>query len=518
MARKRFDRRVLALVEVRGGDREWAEAKAAFEARGWPVTEEFGRGEGASAGVLRPRPGCLLLRVEVRLFGAVHRAERGAAWRVQRLARRVGVEMYVRRAQLLHRDRELLPGWYAHSTDHRPPVLRRPAASGAGAWAYRWARAVARSVEGMGRHDVGVVLTGTPSEARRLARMPGEESGPGLDGWDVRPADGRARSRTEQRREDDLNGRIVGLSVLLTAMLAAAVLARGGAGFGRYVMATLAAAAFCAVLRVGSRLYQNGGARSGAVAAGIAAVFLLSIWVGVPFGVREGMTRSQTFVLLFCVLVLAGLWLLVRQWTVGEWLAWGGPVVAAFVGSSLLAAGSVMHTLYADGLSLTPGDLGVPGVWQAIAVLRLLLELAPILLVPACYGFAKHFHYVRSERWGIVVTGLLLVLLTTVSVQSVLDSAARASDRTIRAAEQRKQPPPYFGVAPEWMCVEPVVPGRELAGEGGRLVPQRPYVTFGIADGDVVLWDTDSDGPMKLPAEHVRLVPTDSPQSPCGGA
>jgi hypothetical protein len=163
---------VLALVEVRGGQRDLEEAMAACERQGWPVQEAGERGQGLTDGVLRPRDGARVLLVEVRLYGSAWRAERGAVWRVRRLAREARLEMYVRRAELADRDRELLPEWRVHTTAHRPaPPLVRPVPRRT-LLAYRWARARARAAERLGLRDTGAVVTGTPSEAWRLARLP----------------------------------------------------------------------------------------------------------------------------------------------------------------------------------------------------------------------------------------------------------------------------------------------------------------------------------------------------------
>ncbi|AXK32859.1 NnrS multi-domain protein [Streptomyces armeniacus] len=524
MLRRRFDRLVLVLIEVRGGERDRETAKSACETRGWRVVDEYGRGEAASAGVLTAAPDARLLSVEVGLYGAARRAERGAAWRVRRLARAYSVEMYVRRAELLRRDRELLPDWYAHTTAHRPDVPVRPAAPPA-VRAYGWARFRARCRERLGRYDAGVLVAGTPSEARRLARMPRDAHasngahavrGDDLDvRLDVRPGDGRSRSRSGVvlRREDDLNGRLAALCVWLVVMSLLGVVARDAEGGGRYAVTTLALAAFVAALRVGTRLGHDGRALWGAAVTVVTALFFLLAWVGGP-GDHSGLSRGQAFLIVFGVFIGGGLWLLVRQWTWGEWLTVAGPIAATVIGSALLAAGSVKHALYADELSLSPGDLDVPGVWQAIAAVALLRDLYPLLLVPAAYGFAKHFHYVRDFH-GATVAAVLLAAFGATALGVVLDSADRAAHATVDAAERGTQPPSYFGVDPSWTCVEPVVPLSELASQGGRLRPERPYVSFGVADGDVVLWDTTTDGPLKLPAKHVRLVPASTPDTAC---
>ncbi|MGW7354098.1 NnrS multi-domain protein [Streptomyces sp. NPDC054784] len=502
---------MLALVEVRGGERGRDDAKSACEARGWRVVDAYERGTGATAGVLTPEPGAWLLSVEIGLYGAVRRAERGAAWRVQRLARTASLEMYVRRAELLHADRELLPVWHAHTTAHRPAPPPRPAARAA-VWAYRLARLRARELERLRRFHVGVLVSGTPSEARRLARMPHANS-PRREGVDVLSEEGIDHSQRRFLWEDDVRRRLAGLALWLLVMALAALVARDSGVLVWTLAAGLAAVAFGGAVMAGVRLWDVLPAwLAVSFVTGLAALVL--VWT-VGAGESPGLDRGQTFGALAHALIGLGLWLLVRQWTWGDWFAVVVPVLATFIASALLTAGSVNHALYAESLSLSPGALDVTSFWRFVAALALFRAVDPVLLVPAVYGFAKHFHYLRNERAWLGVAVVALVGCSGAVVGIVLESADRAARDTIAAAEQRTQPPPYFGVSPEWTCVQPVVPVRELPGQGGVLRPQRPYVSFGVADGDVVLWDTATDGPLKLPADRVRLVPADTPGAPC---
>ncbi|WP_139140866.1 NnrS multi-domain protein [Streptomyces oceani] len=505
---------MMALLEVRGGEHDQTEAKAACEARGWPVVEDLPRGEGVSAGVLTPAAGSRLLWVEVRLFGAARRAERGAAWRVQRMARKSRLEVYVRRAEVLDHDRELLPEWQAHTIAHRPAVPDRTDA-GASQWrAYRWARTLARLTEHAGWRDAGIAVTGTPSEARRLARMPREGGAAGRRDLDVRARDGRARTPGSLSREDDLNGRLSVLSVWMVATAWLAVLARDNAGVTRLVTVCLALLTFGAAVWCGGRLAPER-PRPGAVVTGLVVLFAVSLWLGDPFNSTYRLSSPQALLIVVGTVVAVGLWLLVRQWTLGEWLTWGGPILATLVVSSLVAAGSVLHAFYADGLALSPGDLEVAGIWQVIAAVELVSLCAPLLLVPACYGLAKHHHYVRSASFGGLTAVVILLALGALALQQIMGSASQAVGEVKAAAEERGELPSYFGVRPAWTCVRPVVPRDELASRGGRIDPDHPYVSFGMAGADVVLMDAEGENSLKLPAKQVRLVPADAPYESC---
>jgi hypothetical protein len=504
---QRFDRRVLALVEVRGGEGDWEAAQDLWRRQGWPVTEAGERGQGISAGVLAVDSAARMFQVEVRLHGAAYRAEKGATWRLQRLARDARLEMYVRRAEAFGRDRELLPEWRVHTTAHRPtPPAPRPVPRGA-LRAYRWSRARALLAERLGRHDTGAIVTGTPSEAWRLARLPLPEGEPRQTGLDVRPLDGRAHGGSVMRRDEDLSGQLARLvtAALITAFCV--VVACDAPVAGRWLFGGLALVAFAATLRTGARLTLVGGRAANIVVAVMFAVLVATA--------EYGMSRSDALLMNLSALTVAGIWLLVRQWTWGEWAAWAVPLAFSAVVSFLATTGSVLHAIYADRLSLSTEDLNVPGAWQVISAARLLSYLSVGLLIPACWGFLKHFHLVRPVR----VNGLVYVfvqLLVLISVAGLaIDSADRAAAATVDAAREGRQPPSYFGVQPEWTCVNPTVPLTELPGQGGRIAPEHPYLSFGVADSNAVLWDADLSHPLKVPADRVLLSPAANPDQQC---
>lgn len=261
MPRRRYDQRVLVLVEVRRGQCDWEQAEREFEGQDWPVVTSFVRGDGASTGVLRADASARLYSVEVRFFGARNRrTARAAAWRVERLARATGLEMYARRCEPMDRDREQLTVWWGHAVAHRPPrvPVPRPRTSAA-----RLGRATevarARFAEKRGYHDTGLVVTGTASEARRLSRMDmhgGSDAGPALD---VRPLSGRERSHIVPRREGDFHRRTNRLVAWLFAMTFCSVVARQQSGARTWVWAGAAVLCLFMGARLASLMFAFGG-------------------------------------------------------------------------------------------------------------------------------------------------------------------------------------------------------------------------------------------------------------------
>ncbi|MFG2984435.1 NnrS multi-domain protein [Streptomyces sp. NPDC048258] len=510
--KRRHDQRVLVLVEVRGGQCDWEQAEREFEGQGWQVVTSFGRGEGASQRVLNADASARLYSVEVRFLGARNRrTERAAGWRIQWLARATGLEMYARRCELMDRDREQLTVWRAHTVAHRPP--RRPDSRPLTSTArLRRGAAVARArfTERRGYHDTGMVVTGTASEARRLSRMDapgGPAAGPAID---VRPLYGRERSHIVPRREEDSYRRAYRLMAWLLGMTFCAVVARQQNGVRTWVWAGAALLCFLMGARVARGMFAAGGRAGSLLLCGAVAAFFLSTSLGVLSEDGRGWTPGEMLSIFAVMATAGGIWLLVRQWTWGEWLAWAAPVVFTALVSFVVASGSVLHALYADSLDLTPEDLDVPGVWQATSAAKLLSMLSFALFVPALWGIAKHVHapFVSPvERLGVPLYVLAQVVVVGMCAALALDSAGEAVKDFRSAAVRKSEPPSYFGVEPEWMCVEPTVPAAKLSTRGGVLRPERPYISFGEAGGTVSLWDEPAGKALQMPAEQVRLVP-----------
>lgn len=510
--RVRYDQRALALVEVRGGQRDWQRAEDEFARRGWPVVTSFARGQDISAGVLSSAPDSRLYCVEVHLFGARNsRTERAAAWRVERLARTARIEMYVRRCDLLDTDREQLTRWRAHTVAHRPPV--RPP-HGHRLARLRWHAAVFRFrlAERMGHFDTGPLVSGTPSEARRLARMAMPTGAPARTDVDVRSLAGRERGPVVHRREADAERRKYGVVCWLMAMAFCAVVARHHTGGQAWLWAAIAVLCLAGALWSGIRLFVSGGRVRIVLAVCVAALLLLTFTLG------DGMSPLQLLVTYASVVTAVGVWLLVRQWTWGEWLAWAAPLVATAMVSFVVASGSVLHALYADELGLDPGDLDVPGLWQAAAAARLLSFLSLALFVPAGWGIAKHVHatFLRTaEETNIPLYVAVQTLVIGMIAIMAIDSAQHAATAVKEAAGKRRTAPHYFGVRPEWMCAEPTVARKQLNVQGAELHPGRPYLSFGVSGDDVVLWDTDAGQPFKVPTGQLRLLPAKDPRKAC---
>ncbi|MFF4544381.1 NnrS multi-domain protein [Streptomyces sp. NPDC001435] len=520
MVRVRYDQRALALVEVRGGRRDWETAENEFAQRGWPVVTSFARGEDISAGVLTRDPDTRLYCVEVRLFGARNsRTERAAAWRVERLAKAARIEMYVRRCDLLDTDREQFTEWRVHSVAHllplRPPPgprhriaeLRR-----------RWAVLQARFTERRGRYDTGTFVSGTASEARRLARMGLPTGAAPRSDVDVRPAHGPGHDRIVRRRERAADRWVNQQLAWLLAMALCVAYARLATADGAWFWGTLAVGCFAASVRAAVRVHLSGGRMQEALRLlTMAALLLAAVFGWLPPG-ADPLTPLQLLASVVLLATAVGVWLLVRQWSWGEWLAWAAPLVFAALVSFVVASGSVLHALYANALGLDPEDFHVPGIWQVAAAGKLLSFLSLALVVPAGWGIAKHVHaaFLRpAEYLNPPLYAVVQLLVVGIVAALAVSSSYQAADAVKAAAKAHRAAPPYFGVRPEWICVQPTVARKQLNVQGAELRPGRPYLSFGVSGDDVVLWDADAAEPFKVPTAQLRLLPTKNPRKPC---
>ncbi|MGW4969820.1 hypothetical protein ACWEP3_07430 [Streptomyces albidoflavus] len=503
MDKQRYDQRVRVFVEVRGGEADWELAGERFAAHGWPVREAAPAGEGPLGEAVEARPDSRVYEIEVRLPGIAKGADLGAARRVAKALRAARVEGYVRRADVLHRDREMPSYWRAVDTRSRP----RPAGAGPGRLLYRAGLA-------LGLADGRTLVHAEGRQALRLAR-----AGLGAEALvtGVRPLDGRWREPRGRLPEELLERRLWGLFLWALATAGALPFLEGRTGWPRGFWLVVLGAGFFGTLRAGAQLLPRNPVGGGLTGALMLAACVLTVGGG-PGG--EPASRAQVAIVAVVVLVVVGLGMLVRQWSWGEWVAWAVPLAVTLAVSTLAAAGSLLHAFYADGFGLTPGDLDVPPVWKALAAVKLLTLTSLALVPPALWGLARHRHHFYAtpgESFNFLLWPLMILLLVAAVGQLVLETAEEAVDRTTSAAERGTDPPPFFGVHPEWTCVEPVIPVGRLPVEGPPLDPARPYLSFGVAGGNAVLWDAEAGEAVKVPASKVRLVPAEGAEQVCRG-
>ncbi|MEV6119845.1 hypothetical protein AB0M23_04860 [Streptomyces sp. NPDC052077] len=479
---------MLALVEVWGGERDWREAEGVFEARGWPVLGHFPRGEGPTAGVLEPDPSVRVYRVEVRIYGAARRAATGAAWQVEHEAGIARLTMQVRRADLINRAPKQIFDWRLVPS-----------------------RALRGSLEASDQRALADRLgethvSGSPGEALRLARraVPNGVFHPHVA---VRPLRGGAWSFSSiwkwkaPRR----------ISVVVFGCILASLVASTAGRYELYSALASLGSCFTQLAYLTSRNGGRGNATPVLAMFGVMAMLAITVLADL-----KNFSAVQQMLITMLPFVLYGVWLIVRQWTWGEWVAWVAPLAVTLLLSSFVGAAPILHAWYAERLSVSAADLDVPALWQVASVVKLLSILVFLLMVPAAWGFARHRHLIRTgNRFNIMLYGALLSALVIGCAYLSYQSAERAASKTSLAAKKGEEAPPYFGIRPEWTCVIPVVAPERIASEGGRLDARHAYLSLGSTAGQVTLLEPGTAHPIKLPTRQVALIPAPAPRSAC---
>ncbi|MHA4819196.1 hypothetical protein ACXZ65_33135 [Streptomyces aculeolatus] len=498
------DRVRSVLVEIQGGPGKWAKAEQQLNDRGWAYQAPTPRERRTAQRALgADSVDSRFLWVDVPVTGSQWRADREASWAIAHLAKASQTIIYDRVFRHEEADRAMLPEWQAHTTDFRDWAIPPPHAH---AWSQPiwWLRKVLSGMAmRMGFFDVRLRVHGSKTAALELAR--GMAARHDID---VRPLDGRGRPGTVQHGERALNralARILGswFAVIILVDLALRAAPVGAAVCWLAALACTCVAWWNAFTLPTASTWLRSATVSLAMTAGAVVIAL-----GIP-GWITGITTMQAVVMAVIAYSTVGLVLLGRRWKWQVLIASVLPVIATLVVAALPLTDRLLHDVYADELGLTPTETAVSSIWQLAAAVKLLwLSFGAILFIAAGWGILRYFHLIRprSVAAGVFAT-LILVSALTSAASTTLKSPEAAADRLKKAAARGTEPPPYFGISPEWECVVPTVPAGKLTEEGETLRPEEPYISFGVSDGQVVLWNHPTREPLRIDADQVRVVP-----------
>ncbi|MGX1406005.1 hypothetical protein RKD40_003618 [Streptomyces ambofaciens] len=500
---------VTTLIELEGGRPQWDKAMRRIRELGWTCHELSAKERRT---VRRAFDTDVNLSefwwVEVPISGSTWRADREAAWQVTELSRSAQAVIYGRLFRREEIDRILEPEWQVHSVEPGPDGH---VASG---FRRRW-RAVTRcSATRTGLLDIRVRIHASKGAARYLARHL-RTDGPRAD-LDVRPLDGRGRTGTIRHREDALNralalfaGPLLAMTLFLSTARQVTPVAAAVCWFLALVCAVPAWWTAFALPMAHSRLHCLGICAAATLAAAVYAL-------GIP-GMFDGVESRIAWVTAAISFYVTGLILLGRRWRWQVLAATVLPLLATLLVAALPLTGRILQDGYADELSLSPEETAVSGVHQLAAAVKLLWpSLAAILFVAASWGVLRYFHFIRPRS---VFAGALAAVFLTLGLLTAAEwtyaSPQHAADKLKRAASHHTKAPPYFGISADWVCVRPTVPARTLNEQGGALSPRSPYLSFGVAEGNVVLWNAAADRPLRVPAGQVKLLPAGNPGLSC---
>lgn len=500
---------VTTLIELQGGRPQWDKAMRRIRELGWTCHE------------LSPKERRTVLRafgsdvnfsdfwwVEMPIMGSTWRADREAAWQITELSRSVQTVIYGRLFRREEIDRVLEPEWQVHSADHDPEGTVTPGFRRHWRTATRWCAAHT------GLLDVRVRIHANKDAARHLARHL-RTDGPRAD-LDVRPLDGRGRTGTIRHGEDALNravalfgGPLLAMSLFLSTAQHLIPIAAAVCWFLAVVCAVPAWWTAFAVPLARSRLQ--------CLVICIIATLVVAVYtLGVP-GLFDGVDSRSTWATAAIGFYVTGLILLGRRWRWQILAATALPLLATLLVAALPLTGRILQDGYADELSLSPEETAVSGAYQLISAVKLLWPtLAAILFIAAVWGVLRYFHFIRPRSVSAgTLAALFLALGLLTAAEWTFASPQHAADKLKRAATHHTKAPPYFGISADWVCVRPTVSVHTLNEQGGTLVPSTPYLSFGVAEGNVVLWNAAADRPLRVPAGQVKLLPAGNPELSC---
>ncbi|MEU5996209.1 hypothetical protein ABZ837_00080 [Streptomyces sp. NPDC047197] len=497
------------LVELQGGRPQWEKAQRRLDELGWPCHELTPKERRVARRDLDADPAVSEFRwVEVPVTGSSWRADREAAWRVTELSKSAQAVVYGRLFQRDETDRLMEPEWQVYAAGRPAGDAARRAPTRRLLAAGRWM--AARS----GLLDDHVRVHAGRDAALHLARHM-HPDGPRADLY-VRPLDGRGRTGTVQHREDALNRALALFMGPLFAMALFVTLARHTRSTTAVVCWFLALVCAVPAWWTAFALPLSRTRLRCLAASAVATLGMACYALGVP-GLSDGLHPKYALTAAGVAFYATGLVLLGRRrrWQV---LSAGAlPLLATLLVAALPLTGRILQDGYADELSLTPEETAVSGVWQIVSAVKLLWPtIGAILFVAATWGIMRYFHFIRPRSlFAAICAALFLVLGVTLSVDATLSSPQRAAELLRKAAVQHTAAPGYFGISTDWTCVRPTVPARSLNEQGGTLSPDTPYLSFGVADGSVVLWNPSAEQPLRVPAGQVKLLLPGKPGRTC---
>ena len=337
-----------------------------------------------------------MYEIEVRLFGIARGSDLGAAERVRKVARAARLEAYVLLAEHIHRDRETRSQWR---------VIDAPAGADGPLCARHGA---GTSPAGRWRVAPTTLVASLPAPHGRRCAWPEAERRRIRPGWPF-DLDGMWKEPVRRSPEEEGERRTVHAVLWALVPAVAVVFAAHAVPASWWFWGILAFAGFAGAARTGWWLFPDG-RKTGALLVVVVSVFFTA--GGLRLAGSQGWGPAMSSTPPSSWVWSRGCGFLVRQWTWGEWVGWVVPLVLTLLVSTFVAAGSVLHALFADELGLSSSDLDVPPLWQFLASLKLVSMLAYVLVVPAWWGVARHRHHsyaAPGDRTNVILHTLVFV-------------------------------------------------------------------------------------------------------------
>ncbi|TGB11517.1 hypothetical protein [Streptomyces sp. MZ04] len=470
-------RTVKVSVRLRGAAWQKDELERRFTAKGWiliscPREEDFPLDDQDD------HAGTYVLGVIVRP-GPERWDGREAIREVEGLADAGGFDLTVRHIQPGPRQREVLPKWYGYV----PARID----SGRGR---RWANTLARK---WGVYDTGEILVGPlplvhGHDVNSRVRAP--------YGGDEAAHNSRLRLRVGVQRR---------IQTWLVVSLFGACLCGGWAAaatsWWQAVAASLVALGFGAAL--------FGLLRRSEASASFPAIVLVSL-LACGALVVVGMIAGLGTVALVCgvVPVSHGVRLLAQTGARRPLLIAAGVALLPVVLPWSLNMGAVQYTFYGAAFGVAPEHMQVAQVHKAVASLSVLAVSGSLVMgFLAAWGYAVYYLRGMADRYLSPLLALIAVAALGLAwLVTVPQGPGEAGRKAVADWHRNRVPATYEGVTALPVCVTPLRPVAELPAYAQDVDPFKVYAAFGVVDGEIWLWDPDTENDFSVPADSLRAL------------
>lgn len=475
--------RVRVLMEVIDDPDEIALVSAAFRSQDWIIRPSTGgevRGYTAK--------GRAWLMAEVRFAGYSRSAPKVAVRRIDQLAKKFHLGVWVRHAEVIDFPRGPEKTYYL---DEIPPqqlvggrLLPRALRS-----------VVRRRTTGLVRLSAAIQETEVRAVLARLDL--GEPFDPTRNS--IRPAHAVSPAPPGQQR--------LGISGLLLAVLSgvATIWVPGDWKAISLLVGFAMVALICPALPANQssprRIYR-------AIASAVVCTLTGVIIEGAIPNRKPLIFVGLLAVIAAIIFTWRGVTLALRDSNISRHVSWAIPLAVTALAPLALALGGTFDAEYLTyHFGIPSNAVSVPAFLRlAIASKSILIGLAVVLFFVAVIGWVRYFYgfdETRELTLLLIVTMSLFYLIASVGVSlSLVDGAANDAAMKARAG---LQPNGYFGLQGTLECVQPI--GPSIPVYNSPLPIQRPVLSFGASGSQLWMWDPESGRAISVPLQDIIATP-----------
>ncbi|MEU4998181.1 hypothetical protein [Streptomyces sp. NPDC021622] len=173
-----------------------------------------------------------------------------------------------------------------------------------------------------------------------------------------------------------------------------------------------------------------------------------------------------------------------------------------------LNMGAVQYTFYGAAFGVAPEHMQVAQVHKAVASLSVLAVSSSLVMgFLAAWGYALYYLRGMADRYLAPLLALIaLAVLGLAWLVTVPEGPGEAGRQAVADWHRSRVPTTYAGVTALPVCVTPLRPVAELPAYAQDVDPFKVYAAFGVTDGEIRLWDPDTENDFAVPAGSVRAL------------